>query len=114
MFGLGGQAAPRLRGRRRPTGAVLRTRRSPTRDRFPFPARDAQVSFTSWFLDAFNYAIATEMDIVNLSIGGPDFLDHPFFDKASSGPAQDCDQRGPPCLRGWRPVGAAGHVGCRS
>jgi membrane-bound transcription factor site-1 protease len=28
-----------------------------------------QVSYTSWFLDAFNYAIATEMDIVNLSIG---------------------------------------------
>lgn len=40
-----------------------------------------QVSFTSWFLDAFNYAIATKMQIVNLSIGGPDFLDHPFVDK---------------------------------
>lgn len=40
-----------------------------------------QVSFTSWFLDAFNYAIATEMDIVNLSIGGPDYLDRPFVEK---------------------------------
>jgi membrane-bound transcription factor site-1 protease len=40
-----------------------------------------QVSFTSWFLDAFNYAMATEMDIVNLSIGGPDYLDMPFVDK---------------------------------
>lgn len=29
-----------------------------------------QVSYTSWFLDAFNYAIASSMDIVNLSIGG--------------------------------------------
>lgn len=40
-----------------------------------------QVSYTSWFLDAFNYAIATEMNIVNLSIGGPDWLDEPFTDK---------------------------------
>uniref|UniRef100_A0A061RBV8 Membrane-bound transcription factor site-1 protease n=1 Tax=Tetraselmis sp. GSL018 TaxID=582737 RepID=A0A061RBV8_9CHLO len=40
-----------------------------------------QVSYTSWFLDAFNYAIATEMDVVNLSIGGPDYLDEPFVDK---------------------------------
>ena len=41
-----------------------------------------QVSYTSWFLDAFNYAIATEMNVVNLSIGGPDYLDEPFVDKA--------------------------------
>jgi membrane-bound transcription factor site-1 protease len=40
-----------------------------------------QVSFTSWFLDAFNYAIATRMHVVNLSIGGPDWLDAPFVDK---------------------------------
>jgi hypothetical protein len=32
-------------------------------------------------LDAFNYAIATEMDVVNLSIGGPDYLDQPFVEK---------------------------------
>ncbi|KAL8153195.1 hypothetical protein V2J09_010955 [Rumex salicifolius] len=42
---------------------------------------DAQVSFTSWFLDAFNYAIATNMDVLNLSIGGPDHLDLPFVEK---------------------------------
>ena len=40
-----------------------------------------QVSFSSWFLDAFNYAIATKMHVVNLSIGGPDYLDRPFVDK---------------------------------
>lgn len=42
---------------------------------------DAQVSYTSWFLDAFNYAIATNMDVLNLSIGGPDYLDLPFIEK---------------------------------
>ena len=42
-----------------------------------------QVSFTSWFLDAFNYAMATKMHIVNLSIGGPDWLDAPFVDKVA-------------------------------
>jgi membrane-bound transcription factor site-1 protease len=26
-------------------------------------------------MDAFNYAIAQEVDVINLSIGGPDFLD---------------------------------------
>lgn len=40
-----------------------------------------QVSYTSWFLDAFNYAIATNMDVLNLSIGGPDYLDAPFVEK---------------------------------
>lgn len=40
-----------------------------------------QVSYTSWFLDAFNYAILKKINVVNLSIGGPDFLDHPFVDK---------------------------------
>lgn len=40
-----------------------------------------QVSYTSWFLDAFNYAILKKIHILNLSIGGPDFLDHPFVDK---------------------------------
>ncbi|KAL2553727.1 Subtilisin-like protease SBT6.1 [Forsythia ovata] len=42
---------------------------------------DAQVSYTSWFLDAFNYAIATKIDVLNLSIGGPDYLDLPFVEK---------------------------------
>lgn len=40
-----------------------------------------QVSFTSWFLDAFNYAILKKINVINLSIGGPDFLDKPFTDK---------------------------------
>jgi len=40
-----------------------------------------QVSFTSWFLDAYNYAIYTQVNVLNLSIGGPDFMDKPFTDK---------------------------------
>lgn len=40
-----------------------------------------QVSYTSWFLDAFNFAILRNIHVLNLSIGGPDFLDHPFVDK---------------------------------
>lgn len=43
-----------------------------------------QVSYTSWFLDAFNYAMATGMNVVNLSIGGPDYLDQPFVEKVRS------------------------------
>ncbi|KAF9618135.1 hypothetical protein IFM89_000251, partial [Coptis chinensis] len=40
-----------------------------------------QVSYTSWFLNAFNYVIAMEMDVLNLSSGGPDYLDLPFVEK---------------------------------
>ena len=40
-----------------------------------------QVSYTSWFLDAFNYALVVKVHVINLSIGGPDFLDQPFVDK---------------------------------
>mmetsp|Transcript_27987 Transcript_27987/g.54412 ORF Transcript_27987/g.54412 Transcript_27987/m.54412 type:complete len:1061 (-) Transcript_27987:183-3365(-) len=40
-----------------------------------------QVSFTSWFLDAFNYAMQKGIDVLNLSIGGPDFMDRPFVEK---------------------------------
>lgn len=43
----------------------------------------AQVSYTSWFLDAFNYALHLNIDILNLSIGGPDFADMPFTDKVN-------------------------------
>lgn len=43
----------------------------------------AQMSYTTWFLDAFNYALHTKMDVINLSIGGPDFLDAPFVDKVN-------------------------------
>ncbi|GIM13551.1 hypothetical protein Vretimale_16642 [Volvox reticuliferus] len=42
---------------------------------------DDQVSYTSWFLDAFNYAMIVQVNVINLSIGGPDFLDQPFVDK---------------------------------
>ncbi|CAM9343806.1 unnamed protein product [Discosporangium mesarthrocarpum] len=42
---------------------------------------DKQVSYTSWFLDAFNYAIFSGIHVINLSIGGPDFRDQPFMDK---------------------------------
>lgn len=42
-----------------------------------------QKSYTSWFLDAFNYAIQRKVHIVNLSIGGPDFMDIPFVDKVN-------------------------------
>ncbi len=41
----------------------------------------ARVSYTAWFLDAMNYAIHSEIDVLNLSIGGPDFLDRPFVEK---------------------------------
>nr|GMD64086.1 subtilisin-like protease SBT6.1 [Ipomoea batatas] len=46
-----------------------------------FALSSLQVSYTSWFLDAFNYAIATNMDVLNLSIGGPDYMDLPFVEK---------------------------------
>ena len=49
-----------------------------------------QVSYTSWFLDAFNYAMATGMNVVNLSIGGPDYLDQPFVEKVPAWPWADC------------------------
>lgn len=42
---------------------------------------NSQVSYTSWFLDAFNYALYIGVDVLNLSIGGPDYNDQPFIDK---------------------------------
>jgi membrane-bound transcription factor site-1 protease len=42
---------------------------------------DNQISYTSWFLDAFNYAISKKIDVLNLSIGGPDFMDQLFVNK---------------------------------
>ncbi len=42
---------------------------------------DNQVSYTSWFLDAFNYAIVKKINVLNLSIGGPDFMDTQFVSK---------------------------------
>ena len=38
-------------------------------------------SYTSWFLDAFNYALFLDIDVINFSIGGPDYADKPFTDK---------------------------------
>lgn len=40
-----------------------------------------QQSYTSWFLDAFNYALHLDIDVINFSIGGPDYSDSPFTDK---------------------------------
>jgi membrane-bound transcription factor site-1 protease len=38
-------------------------------------------SVSSWFLDAFNYALLSGIHVLNLSIGGPDTLDLPFIEK---------------------------------
>ena len=54
--------------------------RSPPPSPFFLPT-SLQISFTSWFLDAFNYALVVKVHVINLSIGGPDFLDQPFVDK---------------------------------
>jgi membrane-bound transcription factor site-1 protease len=40
-----------------------------------------RISYTSWFLDAFNYVLQTGIDIINLSNGSSDFLDIPFIEK---------------------------------
>lgn len=42
-----------------------------------------QSSFTSWFLNAFNHAIRLGVHILNLSIGGPDYMDEPFVHKVN-------------------------------
>ncbi|GAM22251.1 hypothetical protein SAMD00019534_054260 [Acytostelium subglobosum LB1] len=40
-----------------------------------------KLSYTSWFLDAFNHAIHIQVDVLNLSIGGHDYMDRPFVEK---------------------------------
>ena len=40
-----------------------------------------QQSTTKWFLEAFNYALRKKVDLINLSVGGPDFRDAPFLAK---------------------------------
>ena len=55
------------------------------------------MSYTSWFLDAFNYALATEMNVVNLSIGGPTTWTSPLLRR---------------CSPGWLPVWLQGCVCC--
>jgi hypothetical protein len=44
-----------------------------------------QSSTTAWFLDGFNYILhrADDIDIINLSVGGPDFRDAPFAAKVA-------------------------------
>eukprot|EP00762_Andalucia_godoyi_P002506 ANDGO_02704.mRNA.1 Subtilisin-like protease SBT6.1 len=44
-----------------------------------FSGRDE--SYTSWMLDALNYVLTLDVDVVNLSSGGPDYLDLPFAEK---------------------------------
>ncbi|RHZ19609.1 hypothetical protein DYB37_013133, partial [Aphanomyces astaci] len=38
-------------------------------------------SYTSWLLDALNFALFLDVDVLNFSFGGPDFEDAPFVDK---------------------------------
>ncbi|CAG9319743.1 MBTPS1 [Blepharisma stoltei] len=42
---------------------------------------DSEESYTSWFLEAFNYAIQHDIKILSLSTGGIDFSDTPFVVK---------------------------------
>eukprot|EP01063_Lacrimia_lanifica_P032316 TRINITY_DN5509_c0_g1_i1.p1 TRINITY_DN5509_c0_g1~~TRINITY_DN5509_c0_g1_i1.p1 ORF type:complete len:1061 (+),score=378.03 TRINITY_DN5509_c0_g1_i1:75-3257(+) len=48
---------------------------------------DKQVSYTSWFLEAFNHAIDLGVDVLNLSVGGPDYMDTPFMEKVTEAAA---------------------------
>ncbi|KAF0703780.1 Aste57867_7538 [Aphanomyces stellatus] len=41
----------------------------------------SSASYTSWLLDALNYALFLQVDVINFSVGGPDFDDAPFVDK---------------------------------
>lgn len=69
-------------------------------------------------MDAFNYAILKKIDVLNLSIGGPDFMDHPFVDKV--GPVSAGARAGwvvapalplPTLLGVWHAGGSVSHVG---
>jgi len=40
-----------------------------------------QESYTSWFLEAFNYALYLQVDLINFSIGSTDFTEKTFIDK---------------------------------
>lgn len=40
-----------------------------------------RVTYTSWFIDAFNFVLQNGIDLVNLSNGSSDFLDIPFIEK---------------------------------
>ena len=41
----------------------------------------SQGSSTAGFLEAFNFALLHELDLINLSVGGPDYMDRPFVAK---------------------------------
>ena len=40
-----------------------------------------QASTTAWFLEGFNYALRMKVDLISLSVGGPDYRDAPFVAK---------------------------------
>ena len=40
-----------------------------------------QASTTAWFLEGFNYALRQKVDLISLSVGGPDYRDAPFVAK---------------------------------
>ena len=61
-----------------------------------------QVSYTSWFLDAFNYAIMKKIHVLNLSIGGPDFKDTPFVEKVGPENTALCIPGVKPCYLGYK------------
>ena len=42
---------------------------------------DKLETYTEWLLDAFNFILDHDIDIVNLSNGSSDYLDEPFNDK---------------------------------
>lgn len=55
---------------------------SPEVDLFIFKVfTKSQESYTSWFLEAFNYAIYMKVDLINFSIGSTDFTEEAFIEK---------------------------------
>ena len=42
---------------------------------------DDEVTYSSWFLDAFNFILDNDIDIVNLSTASKDTQDLPFIEK---------------------------------
>ena len=42
---------------------------------------DDEMTYTSWFLDAFNYVLEHDIDVVNLSTASKDSQDIPFIEK---------------------------------
>lgn len=42
---------------------------------------DDDVTYSSWFIDAFNFVLDNNIDIVNLSTASKDSQDQPFIEK---------------------------------